>query len=250
MAYLTEVSYLYPSFLIQFSLPFSMPSYTEEDIKNAIVAYRRSDYTSISRTLAIFNIPSSTLRNRLCKVKTRKQSHEKQQLLSIVEEEELVAWITNASKLGVPTPLPLVKDLAEEIRANRFATRSNSLDTPISRRWIDCFRARYPTLETCFTRPIDTSRFEGLNYSTVKSYFDGLSKAIRKEHYPASAIYNVDETGFSLGSTRRSIVLLDKKYKKRGKKQAGRREWITAIECISASEVALPPTLIFKGEKS
>ena len=225
-----------------------MPSYIEEDIQSAIAAYRRGDYASISRTSAIFNIPPSTLSDRLRKAKTRKQSHEKQQLLSTIEEEELVAWITNASKLGVPTPLPLVKNLAKEIRANRFATRSDSLDSPISRRWIDRFRARYPMLETCFTRPIDASRFEGLNYSTVKSYFDGLSKAIRKERYPPSAIFNVDETGFSLGSTRRSIVLLDKKYKKRGKKQAGRREWITAIECISASGVTLPPTLIFKGK--
>jgi hypothetical protein len=201
-----------------------MPSYTEEDIQNAIIAFRRGDYTTLRRTSTIFNIPPSTLSDRLRKVKTRNQSHEKQQLLSTIEEEELVAWITNASKLGVPTPLPLVKNLAEEIRANRFATRSDSLNSPISTRWIDRFRARYPTLETCFTRPIDASRFEGLNYPAIKSYFDGLSEAIRTERYPPSAIFNVDETGFSLGSTRRSIVLLDKKYKKRGKKQAGRRE--------------------------
>ena len=195
-----------------------MPSYTEEEVQNAIATFRRGDYTTLRRTSAIFNIPLSTLSDRLRKVKTRNQSHEKQQLLSTIEEEELVAWITNASKLGVPTPLTLVKNLAEEIRANRFATCSNSLDSPISIRWIDRFRARHPTLETCFTRPIDASRFKGLNYSTVKSYFNGLSEAIQKERYPASAIFNIDETGFSLGSTRRSIVLLDKRYKKRGKK--------------------------------
>lgn len=195
-----------------------MPLYIEEEVQNAIATYRRGDYASISRTSAIFNIPRTTLSDRLRKVKIQKESYEKQQLLSTIEEEELVAWITNASKLGVPTPLTLVKNLAEEIEANRFATRSDSLDSPISTRWIDRFRARHPTLETCFTRPIDASRFEGLNYSTVKSYFDGLSKAIRKERYPPSAIFNVDETGFSLGSTRRSIVLLNKKYKKRGKK--------------------------------
>ena len=178
-----------------------MPSYMEEEVQNALAAFRRGDYLTLRRTSTIFNIPSSTLLDRLRKVKTRKQSHEKQQLLSTIEEEELVTWITNASKLGVPTPLPLVKNLAEEIRANRFATRSDSLDSPISSRWIDCFRARYPTLETCFTRPINASRFEGLNYSIVKSYFNSLSKAIRKEQYPPLAIFNINETSFSLGST-------------------------------------------------
>jgi hypothetical protein len=82
----------------------------------------------------------------------------------------------------------------------------------------------------------------------VKSYFDGLSEAIQRERYPASTIFNFDETGFSLGSTRKSVVLLDKRYKKYGKQQSGRQEWIIAIECISAVGVTLPPTLIFKGQ--
>jgi len=92
-----------------------MPSYTEEEVQNAIAAFRRRDYKSISRTSAIFNIPRTTLSDRLRKVKTQKESHEKQQLLSTIEEEELIAWITNASKLGVPMPLPLVKNLTKEI---------------------------------------------------------------------------------------------------------------------------------------
>jgi hypothetical protein len=225
-----------------------MPSYTEEDVQNAIAAYRNGDYPSISKIASIFSIPTSTLQDRLKKAKTRIQSHEKQQILSSIEEEELVIWISNASKLGVPTPLPLVKILTEEIQSNRFTSRAKSEKSYISPRWIDRFRARHPTLETCFTRPIDALRFEGLEYSKVKSYFDGLSEAIQRERYPASAIFNVDETGFSLGSTRKSVVLLDKRYKKYGKQQSGRQEWITAIECISAAGVTLPPTLIFKGQ--
>jgi hypothetical protein len=143
-------------------------------------------------------------------------------MLTSTEEEELAIWISNASKLGVPTPLPLVKILAEEIQSNRFISRAESEKSYISPRWIDRFRVHHPTLETCFTCPIDALRFEGLEYSKVKSYFDGLSEAIQRERYPPSAIFNVDETGFSLGSTRKSVVLLNKRYKKRGKQQAGR----------------------------
>jgi hypothetical protein len=138
--------------------------------------------------------------------------------------------------------------IKKKIRSERFASRGDSSGRPISTRRIDRFRVRHPELETCFTRPIDASRFEGLEYSKVKYYFDGLGEAVRRERYPCSAIFNVDETGFSLGSTRESLVLLHKKYKKRGKKQVGRQEWVTAIECVSASGVTLPPTLIFKGK--
>jgi hypothetical protein len=92
-----------------------MTSYTEEDVQNAIAALRNSEYPSISQCATTFNIPRTTLLSRLQKIKTRIQSHEKQQILTSIEEEELAIWISNASKLGVPTLLPLVKNLAEEI---------------------------------------------------------------------------------------------------------------------------------------
>jgi hypothetical protein len=54
-----------------------MPSYTKEDVQNAIAAYRFSEYPSISQTASKFSIPTLTLQNRLKKVKTRIQSYEK-----------------------------------------------------------------------------------------------------------------------------------------------------------------------------
>jgi len=55
-----------------------MPSYIEEEVLNAIAAYRCGDYMTLQRTLAIFNIPLSTLLDRVRKVKTRNQSYKKQ----------------------------------------------------------------------------------------------------------------------------------------------------------------------------
>jgi phage-related holin len=126
VATFTEVSYLIPAFLLQLSLPSSITSYIKEDVQNAIAALRNSEYPLISRCATAFNIPRKTLSNRLQKIKTRIQSYEKQQILTFIEEEELAIWINNASKLGVPTPLPLVKILAKEIQSNRFTSRAES----------------------------------------------------------------------------------------------------------------------------
>jgi len=71
---------------------------------------------------------------------------------------------------------------------------------------------------------------------------------LREHEYPPSAIYNVDETGFSIGSSRKSVILLDRLNQYREKKQPGRQEWITSLECVNAAGVTLPPCLIFKGE--
>jgi len=76
-----------------------------------------------------------------------------------------------------------------------------------------------------------------------------VTGALLCEHrYPPSAIYNVDETGFSIGSSRKSVVLLNQLKTRREKRQPGRQEWITSLECVNAAGVTLPPCLIFKGE--
>jgi hypothetical protein len=226
-----------------------MPSYDEEDIQAAISAYKRGDYASISRTSRTFNIPLTTLRNRIRKVTSQKSRNINQQILTPIEEETLENWIYRAAKLGTPISLRLLIILAEEIQKNRNSISAESTLTPISRRWTERFRTRHPRIKTCFTRPIDASRLEGTDYSTLKTYFNRLGELLRENKYPSSAIFNVDETGFSIGSTRGSFTLYDRTATSKGKRQPGRQEWITSIECISASGVTLPPTLIFKGEK-
>jgi hypothetical protein len=111
-----------------------MPSYTKEDVQNAIATLRNSEYPLISYYVATFNIPRTTLLSRLQKVKTWIQSYEKQQILTSIEEEELAIWISNASKLRVPMPLPLVKILIKEIQSNRFTSRAKSEKSYISLR--------------------------------------------------------------------------------------------------------------------
>jgi hypothetical protein len=64
----------------------------------------------------------------------RIQSYKKQQILTSIEEEELAIWISNASKLGVPILLSLVKNLTKEIQLNRFTSRAESEKSYISLR--------------------------------------------------------------------------------------------------------------------
>jgi hypothetical protein len=72
-------------------------------------------------------------------------------------------------------------------------------------------------------------RFNGVNFSALNHYFSKLSKVITKERYSLDAIFNIDETGFSLGSIRDVVVLINKAYKTKGKRQASKQEWIIAI---------------------
>jgi hypothetical protein len=222
--------------------------YTEEDLTNALNALVNGEYKSICKAVIAFQIPSSTLRDRRKKSKSRAESHVSQQLLTPIEESTFENWIYRAAKLGTLITLQLVKTLASEIQSERGSNYDENEFSPISDRWVDRFRTRHPRIKTCFSRTIDTARSTALDFSTIKSYFDNLGELLHEHKYPPSAIYNVNETGFSIGSSRKSVVLLDQLNQCREKKQPGRQEWITSLECVSASGATLPPCLIFKGQ--
>ena len=63
-----------------------MPSYTEEDITNALNALVNGEYKLICKAAIAFQIPSSTLYDRRKKSKSRTESHVSQQLLTPIEE--------------------------------------------------------------------------------------------------------------------------------------------------------------------
>jgi hypothetical protein len=47
-----------------------------------------------------------------------------------------------------------------------------------------------------------------VNYPVVNAYFDALTDLFLKNSYPSDAIFNIDETGFALGTTLPSKVLI------------------------------------------
>jgi hypothetical protein len=58
----------------------------------------------------------------------------------------------------------------------------------------------------------------------------------------------MDESGFAVGTSQPSRALVNIREKSSWKVVHGRQEWITAIECISAAGLAIPPLIIFKAK--
>jgi hypothetical protein len=96
-----------------------MPSYTEEDVTNALHALVNGEYKSFHRAASVFQIPESTLRYRLQKPKSRNKSYFSQQTLTPIEESTLENWIYYTAKLGAPITLKLVKILASNIQSKQ-----------------------------------------------------------------------------------------------------------------------------------
>jgi len=82
-----------------------MPSYTKEDVTNALNTLVNGGYKSVRRAVLVFHIPISTLRDQLHKRKPRNKSHINQQILTPIEESTLKNWIYRTAKLGAPITL-------------------------------------------------------------------------------------------------------------------------------------------------
>ena len=90
------------------------------------------------------------------------------------------------------------------------------------------------------------SRVIGFRRSQVMRFFDNLKAVFDKEKIDPCRVYNIDETGMSTVQKQRQNVLSTT-----GKKQVGRvvsaekGETITAVVCISAAGMYIPPMRIF-----
>jgi hypothetical protein len=107
-----------------------MPAYSEDTLIAALAAYYNGEYTSTRKCAYAFNIPRSTLLDRLTNRTSYSKSHESQQILLTTEEKALLKTITRLSNSGCPITLPLTRDLAEEIRLSRFRLSSTPTSYP------------------------------------------------------------------------------------------------------------------------
>jgi len=88
-------------------------------------------------------------------------------------------------------------------------------------------------------------------------WFAEAGTILDRNRYQPENIFNMDETGYGIGTTQstRCLVIRDReegtgKGKKATKATSGRQEWVTTIECVSAAGHALPPLVRFKATGS
>jgi len=171
------------------------------------------------------------------------------QILSKPEERTLIRWITHLTNTGFPASPALVREMAEEIRHSRLKLSSTSNQTlrPIGSDWLLRFRRRHTEIQGVWARRMDGLRHKATNVATAKIWFEAVTELHLQHQYPPDRQYNMDKSGFAVGDLQTTRVLVNVRENTSWKVINGRQEWITAIEYISASRVALPPLLIFKA---
>src|SRR5579859_1150818 len=227
----------------------------ESQIQAAIDAFSSQQLPSLRAVAAAFKIPRTTLIARLNGREPRNKSHEYDQLLTHAEEKELVRHITQLIITGYSPRYAMVRELAEEIRKKRVSQINDSsmilVEYPaIGQKWVSRFIKRHSQLQSVIGQRIDVCRVKDTTLDKLTSWFNALESVIEEFDILPENTYNMDESGFSIGTMETSRVIINAKVRRRLQAQPGRQEWVTSIECICASGEAIDPFIIFRGENT
>ena len=181
---------------------------------NAIKGVKSGKYLSLGEAAEVLSLLQSTLYHRAKGWSTRIQAHEHEQLLLKEEETELSRWIHRLTDAGYPPKPHTVRDLAETIRLRHVIGINDSTVTHVSygtirHQWVKCFLAN-PDLKSLIAEPIESVRVKETSPDIIQKYFDKVNTIIKNENITPRNIYNMDETGCSIGNIKASCVNIDK----------------------------------------
>ncbi len=225
-----------------------MPKDSGQDgrLELAIQAVKNGQIISIQKAAQLYDIPRSTLRDRLNGSQEQVLVNRTKRKLTVTEEDILLQWILTMDKRGAPLRPSSVRDMANLLLADRDASKP---PPTVGINWVYHFVRRHDTLKTRFSRKYDYRRALCEDSSKIQKWFELVRSTIEEFGIVDEDIYNFDETGFAMGivATAKVITQADKRSRP-SLVQPGNREWVTAIEAVNASGWVLPPMIIFAGK--
>ena len=175
-----------------------MPKYTEYQVKQAIDQAIATG--NVKAAAKDWQIPRTTLRDRLRGIEPKPRAHSHRQRLSPVQEEHLATWLLTQRALGVSPTHDQLREFAQRVVNNQGDFQ------PIGKNRISGFLRRNPSIKTVRGKPINFDHVEGASTERIKECFVKL--AIQEiKNIPPQYRYNMDETGIMEGKGDNGLVL-------------------------------------------
>jgi hypothetical protein len=137
-----------------------MPSYTEEDMADAIFDVIDNG-VSMRKSSLQHGVPLMTLSNRMNGTVSKSETTQSSQRLSAAEGNRLVDWIVKQESLGYAPTAPVVRKVVEGILKKKGDSQ------PLGKHWMDGFKKRHDRIHTKIGRKQEAERFDGFTPRTV-----------------------------------------------------------------------------------
>lgn len=225
-------------------------SWSEESMARALEAVGDGSLGFLSAAKT-FGVPKSTLERRFKNANkiakgTSKKLGSRRLTFPIELEQKLVEYTKKMEMMLYGLTTRTIRSLAFQLaEINNIEHNFNKNSQLAGWHWLRSFLQRNK-LSLRLPEATSAARARGFNKQAVASFFDILEPLQDKMKFPPNRVFNVDETGLTTVQGRPSKVVA-----LRGRKQVGtltsaeHGELSTAVICMSASGVFIPPMIIF-----
>jgi hypothetical protein len=218
----------------------------EGRIALAIEAFNQGYFTSIRAAARSYDVPRSTLQDRINKHPARRDLRPANCKLTETEESTLVQWILSMDERGLLPRSDTVRQIANLLLQKRSRNQGDPLT--VGKLWVHNFVQRYGVLKSRYNRKYDYQRAKCKDPTIIRDWFQLVRNTIEKYRILEDNIYNFDETGFQIGVISTAKVITGAERARPVSIQPGNREWVTVIDCISSYGWSVPPVIIFEGK--
>ena len=214
-------------------------------MKAAMEAVRSGKYGA-NKAEKLYEIPPSTLKDRLSGRVKHGRKPGPDPYLTDAEEKELSAFLVQCADIGYGKTRREVFGIVQQT----IEKKGRSTENFNFEGWWTRFLERNPTLSLRTSDPLSQVRSNAVTKENINNYYSLLKKTLVDKDLlnKASRIYNMDESGMPLDPKQLKRVA-HKGTKKVHGQASGNKSQITIVACGNAAGHVLPPMIIFKGER-
>ncbi|KAI0990914.1 hypothetical protein K3495_g17273, partial [Podosphaera aphanis] len=118
---------------------------------------------------------------------------------------------------------------------------------PLGKDWIPKFIKQNPRVASIVGRRIESLRVTGTNHTALENFCKLFKEVRDRFNIQTGDIWNMDEQGLGLGVCSNTKVLSSSKKTRTFVISPQNREWVSVLECVSATGRIIKPLIIFKG---
>lgn len=225
--------------------------YSESDLCQAI-ADVQNNVCSIRQAGRNYNVPHSTIINKLKNRSPAKRKMGPSSILTEEEEQLLIRWITACAKKGFPLSKRLLCETVQDI------VKTDNRSTPFNdglpgKTWFNAFLKRHPQISQRQAESINTAR-ACVTEEAIRKWHEEIRSYLISENAvnileDPSRILNSDESGFAT-NPKTGLVLGPKGMKNFYEIKSGsEKENITVLFTISANGEIYPPMVVYPYER-
>ena len=225
--------------------PRKLRMWNDESMKKAIESVRAGG-VGINQAARNFDIPPTTLKNRLSGRVEHGKNFGPTPYLTMAEETELIEFLTKCAAMGLGKTKREVFNIVERV----LKKKGYNVDKFNGEGWWTRFRKRHPKISLRSSDALSRVRANAVTKDNMEKYFSLLKETLESNDLlnKPSCIYNMDESGMPLDYKQPKRIAL-KGMKKVHGLSTGNKSQITIVGCGNAAGQTLPPMVIFKGER-